>query len=171
MADKMVVYGLRHKRNRLAGDITTLETRNHENNRKIEVLQARVAENLAKIATYRSQIDALKDAALLGFATNLPAAISRQTYPKHHFVEWGEATRATLRLLKTAMGKPLTSIEIAVAIETAHSLNLSDENLTKLRKTVTSTLKRLREKGVVKHARIATSPGGYSTWVLAELVD
>jgi hypothetical protein len=171
MADKMVVYGLRHKRNRLAGEITTLERRNHKNEVKIAALQSRVANNLTKIATFRSQIDVLRDAALVGFASNLPAAISRQIYVKHHFVEWGEVTRATLRLLRTSMASPLTSIEIAIAIDTSHKLNLSDEDLTKLSRTVLSTLKRLRGKGVVKHGRVAASVGEYSSWVLADLVE
>lgn len=59
MADKMAVYGLRHKRSRLASEITKLTEWNLRNISKIADLQAQVASNLEKISAYATQIDDL----------------------------------------------------------------------------------------------------------------
>lgn len=163
----MAVYGLRHTRSRMAGEITRLEEWNRRNNQKIDDLRNAIASNLKTISTLQEQIDTLGNAAMLGFDRQLPKAVPRRTYAMKHFLEWGGLMRETIRVLRAAQGKSLTSLQIAIEIESFRNLSLCAEQKTHLRVSVGKALTRLRNKEVVKYARKADSPGEYASWVLA----
>jgi hypothetical protein len=171
MAEKMAVYGLRHKSGRLAGEIAKLELWNQRNLVRIEELRTRVASNLTKILSHKSQIEVLINASRLGFAVELPIPTARRTYPKCHFVEWGGVARDTLRLVVAARGEPITTLQVATAIDASRRLNLSPQQITKLRRTVSGALQRMERKGIVKRASFADSPGEYASWVVADIVE
>lgn len=171
MAEKMAVYGLRYKSSRLAGEIAKLELWNHRNLARIEALRAMVDSNLAKISVHKSQIEVLRNASRLGFDVELPAPTARRTYTKCHFVEWGGVARDTLRLVVAARGEPITTLQIATAIDASHRLNLSSQQITKLRRAVGGALQRMELKGIVRHASFADSPGEYASWVAVDIVE
>ena len=170
MADKMAVYGLRHQRSRLAGEITKLKEWNCRNEAKIEGLRTRIAVNKGKIAALTSQIDAMGDVAKIAFTVELAPPAPRQTRPKKHFAAWGAITRETLCCLKDATGTPLTTLQVAERINQKLQLNLSAEQLPQLVNTIRTTMKRLNGKKVRCVAE-AASVGAYSTWVLADTVE
>lgn len=168
----MAVYGLRYKSSRLAGEIAKLELWNNRNLARIDSLRTMVDRNLAKISVHKSQIEVLSNASRLGFDVELPVPTARRTYTKCHFVEWGGVARDTLRLVVAARGEPITTLQIATAIDASHGLNLSSQQITtKLRRAVGGALQRMELKGIVRHASFADSPGEYASWVVVDIVE
>lgn len=74
---------------------------------------------------YATLINDLGSASLIGFEVELLTPVPRRTYRKHHFLEWGGVTRETLRQLKIAQRCPLTTLQIASAIDAEQGSNLT----------------------------------------------
>jgi 16S rRNA C1402 N4-methylase RsmH len=170
MAEKMALYGLRHQRSRLAGQIESLQVINRKNQAKIYDLASRIGTNEAKMDALAAQIEALGGAARLAFNVELANPVSRRTVPKHHFTEWGGVTRELLRQLARANGGPQTTSQLAASINQALKLEMPDEDLLRLQEALRHSLKHLSKKGRVTRASAASTRGDYSTWVFADFV-
>ncbi|HEY0845400.1 MAG TPA: hypothetical protein VGE12_08530 [Noviherbaspirillum sp.] len=168
MAQKMAVLGLNHKRGRLSGQILQLQELNTRNRARIEALHENIAENNKKIAALTSQLDTLAATAQAVFSIALPPALPRKTAPKHKFVPWGELNRQAISQLKQANGIPLTTLQVAEAINQLFKLNLSGKDLQKLRVAVKKSMGALCDKGVVRRVTTVEHKNTYRAWVLAD---
>jgi chromosome segregation ATPase len=88
MARNMAIYGLRHKRNRLAGQVEVLRHRNQKTQVRIGTLLERIDSNNQLIAALKSQIDSLAHTAEVAFETSLGVSVPRKTVPKQQHVDW-----------------------------------------------------------------------------------
>ena len=69
MAGNIAIYGLWHKRNRLAGQVETLLNRNQRTQARIGTLLERIESTNQLIDDLKSQIDALAHTAEVAFET------------------------------------------------------------------------------------------------------
>lgn len=168
MAQKMAVLGLRHQRSRIAGKIAILNEANRQNVLRLERIQALIVKNNTEIAKLEYEIATMGDAAEIGFDSKLEPPIPRRTVPKHHFAAWGAITRQVLDQLRAAAGQPLNTGELAILITKALELDLSSQQVAKLKVQVRHTLRRLHQNKHVARVSRAEDVGQFSTWVLAD---
>lgn len=105
-------FGLKHTRDRLAGDRVELTRRLGKLQAKIAALAEQVAALDVALQQKAAQIQAIDDALLAVFHDQNPAE-ARQTFPKKHLLPWGGLTRGVLAMLRAAKGGVLTTAEIA----------------------------------------------------------
>jgi hypothetical protein len=85
-----------------------------------------------------------------------------------NLASWGAVRRELLRQLKLANGTPLCTVQIAHLVNNTLALNLSQDDLARLRVHVRYALKSLCSRNAVVRFSAATQPGDFSTWLLAD---
>jgi uncharacterized coiled-coil protein SlyX len=170
MGKNMGVYGLRHQRSRLSGEIAVLESRNAKHKEKLAKLKAAVTANNRRIAALQKEIEVLGESAKLAFSVSLDAPVPRRTRPKSHIFPWGGQQRAVLTALKNAKGKPLAAADVSALLIRSHQLKLSEGERVAFCLHIRKALQRLALKNVI--VRVAQRPGyhGEMTWRLADIV-
>lgn len=112
----------------------------------------------------------LAKAASDAFEADISETEAGKTWPKDHILSWGAATRSILRYLSLANGVPLTTRNLAQALNDDFDLQLDDAGLSDLAGKVRHTLKALRNRTLVKRAT-SRDMGGYSTWVIEDSAE
>jgi len=165
----MGVYGLRHQRSRLSGEIAVLESRNAKCKEKLTELKAAVTTNNRRITVLQKKIDALGESAKLAFAVSLEAPVPRRTRPKGHVFPWGGQQRAVLTALKNAKGKPLAASDVSAILIRSHRLKFSDDERDAFYQRIRKALHALVLKNAI--VRVAQRPGshGEMTWRLPDI--
>lgn len=167
MGKKMGVYGLEHKRNRLAGQIEQIRRANQQYLIKMDRMREKYAANESKICTLQSAIDTLTHAAQAGFGTTLECPIPRRTVPKMHLAPWGAVSREMLKQLRLAGDEGLATVEVASRVRQSLSLSLNQAQYSHLKVQVSRNLWRMLSRGTVVRLDIAMNPGESTTWALA----
>ena len=84
-------------------------------------------------------------------------------YPTKHRAQKGELIRFVLGALRTAQ-KPVTSLELTLALMERRKLRADDATVVLMRKRVGACLTSLRQKGIIADVPQA---GEYKAWRLA----
>lgn len=182
------VSGFSHQYARLAGLIETLrleerrlqaaivEANESISKKKEAIAQARkfiklststLAQNEKIIQATAAQMDTLAKGAITAFGADISSTVPRKTWPKKHLASWGAVTREILRQLAAANGVPLTTDDLAVALNTKLQLNLDDAGITDFKRRVGYRLKTLCRRGVVNRVSSPSGSMRYSTWAIA----
>lgn len=138
------VSGLIEKRGQIAG--------------QIKHLQAQLGQLLADLDAVDNTIR------LFDPKADIPG-IKARAYPLRHVAHRGEMSRMILTVLRFS-GVMLTSLEIARSVMEARGMNLEDQRATvMMRKRVSATLWKLRQKGVARSGPLQA--GEFIGWELS----
>jgi hypothetical protein len=154
-------FGLKHARDRLAGDRIELTRQRDKLQSKIAALEERVAALDASLKEKADQIQAIDDALGMVFDDQSQAE-ARQTFPKKHLMPWGGLTRGALAMLRAANGAIRTTAEIADELAHQAGLDLpSNRDVRGFRRAVRQRLVFLSKKGSIErlHERETNEDG------------
>lgn len=116
-------FGLKHTRDRLAGDRRELIRRREKLQAKIATLAEGVAALDAELQAKADEIQAI-DEALKTVFDDQSSAEARQTFPKKHLLQWGGLARGVAAILREANGAILTTVEVADELASREGLEL-----------------------------------------------
>lgn len=143
-------YGLKHVRDRLAGDQIELARQKQKLLSSIALLEQQVGALDTQIQDKSAQIEAL-DAALQTVFDDLSLVEPRQTFPKKHILKWGGLARGALAILRAAKGLELTTAQIADALAEQAGLELPTyQDVRVFRRAVRQPLRALAKKGAIE---------------------
>ena len=172
------ISGLTYQYARFAGQIEMLRIEERKLNRIIaaaEKIIARhtsaLAENEENVKAILAKMEAINKGAVTAFITDISQTKPRKTWPKAHFGSWGAMTRAILRHLAHADGCPLTTTDLAHALNVELNLNLDADGVADLKEAVRYRLKALRLRGSVRRISAARKFAEHSTWVIADFAE
>lgn len=143
-------FGLKHTRDRLAGDQLELTRRKQKLLAQIAALEQKVTAIDAQLQANADNIRAL-DTALQTVFDDQRLVAPRQTFPKKHFLPWGGITRGALAILREAKGSILTTAEIAARLASQANLELpTNQDVRGFHRVVRQRLGYLSNKGVIE---------------------
>ena len=167
MVSGTAVRGMTKLYARLAGNIQVLRHREQKLQSDVKRKTEHLDEIGQEILALSAKMDVLNKASISAFDTDISLTDPRKTWPKAHHASWGAVTREILRQLVLANGSPMTTHELARAINVAQKLCLDEDSIKAMAERVRHRLKIFNKQGLAKRVSISTTPGEHSTWVIA----
>ncbi len=156
-------FGLKHTRDRLAGDQRVLARQKQKLQAKVTALVQEIAGLDIQLQEKAEQVQAI-NVALTAVFDDQSVAEARQTFPKKHFTPWGGLTRGAAAILREANGAELTTNQIADELARRAGLELpTPQDARGFRRAVRKRLGYLSLKGGVERLHEAES-GEVGRW-------
>lgn len=160
----MAVYGLQHKRARLAGEIERLTSLTTRCQGRIEELRQLLGAAQVRLVVANAEMAFIDQALGLVFRTE-PTPVRQALTPKTTKVPHGSIIRGCFRLLRETP-VPLTTNQIAAKLAEQLNLDVSSRKVwMSYRNSVRNCLRREALKGNVYRLH-ETKTGGMGSWVL-----